>query len=51
MTERNRDIDTIDVLTSKSSTFPYDDATTEKMIRLVQKAKGTSLYENGNNAH
>jgi len=41
----------VDVLTSKSSTFPYDDATTEKMIRLVQKAKGTSLYENGNNAH
>jgi len=29
----------VDVLTSKSSTFPYDDATTEKMIRLVKKAK------------
>lgn len=47
----NCDIDTIDVLTSKSSTFPYDDGTTEKMIGLVQKAKGTSLCENANEVH
>ncbi|KAI9509036.1 hypothetical protein F5148DRAFT_814390 [Russula earlei] len=31
----------IDLMTSKSSTFPYDDVTIQKMIKLVQKAKGT----------
>jgi len=29
----------VDVLTSKSSTLPYDDETMQKMIKLVQKAK------------
>ncbi|KAI9509035.1 hypothetical protein F5148DRAFT_1190759 [Russula earlei] len=29
----------IDIITSKSSTFPYDNATMQKMIELVQKAK------------
>jgi len=29
----------VDVLTSKSSTLPYDDDTMQKMIKLVQKAK------------
>jgi len=32
--------DIIDVLTSKSSTLPYDDDTMQKMIGLVQSAKG-----------
>ncbi len=31
----------LDVLTSKSSTLPYDDETMQKMIKLVQKAKST----------
>ncbi|KAI0261589.1 hypothetical protein BC834DRAFT_459356 [Gloeopeniophorella convolvens] len=30
----------IDVMTSKSSTLPYDDDDMQKMIRLVRKAKG-----------
>ncbi|KAI0296406.1 hypothetical protein BC826DRAFT_233003 [Russula brevipes] len=30
----------VDVLTSKSSTFPYDDDTMHRMIKLVKNAKG-----------
>jgi hypothetical protein len=30
-----------DVMTSKSSTLPYDVDTMQKMIKLVRKAKGT----------
>ena len=36
-------IDTVDVITSKDSTFPYDDDTMRKMIQLVQAAKSTSV--------
>ena len=36
-------VDALDVLTSKSSTLPYDDETMQKMIKLVQKAKSTSV--------
>ena len=36
-------IDTIDWMTSKSSTFPYDDDMMLKMMRLVQAAKGTPV--------
>ena len=36
-------IDTIDVITSKSSTLPYDDDGMRRMLRLVQAAKGTSV--------
>ena len=32
---------TSDVITSKDSTFPYDNDTMRRMIRLVQAAKGT----------
>jgi hypothetical protein len=42
-------IDTVDVLTTKYSTLLYDDVTMQKMIELVQKAKGTSLYNKGDN--
>ena len=33
--------DTTDVMTSKSSTLPYDAETMQQMIRLVRNAKGT----------
>ena len=35
--------DIIDVLTSRSSTLPYDDDTMRRMIQLVQVAKGTPV--------
>ena len=40
LSENEANIDGIDVMTSKSSTFPYDDDMMFKMIRLVQAAKG-----------
>ena len=36
-------VDTKDILTSKVSTFPYDDEKMQKMISLVQNAKGMLL--------
>jgi hypothetical protein len=42
MTKDN--VATTDAVTSKSSTFPYDDETMHSMIRLVQKAKGTPMF-------
>jgi len=39
-------IDGIDVLTSKDSTLPFDDDKMQKMITLVQIAKGKLLCEN-----
>ena len=42
--EEEANIDTIDVLTSKSSTLPYDGDTMGGMIRLVQRAKGMPMY-------
>lgn len=36
-------VDTTDVITSRSSTLPYDDDTMRGMIRLAQAAKGTSV--------
>jgi hypothetical protein len=44
LSEKGANIDTIDVLTSKSSTLPYDDDTMRRMVRLVQGAKGTPVY-------
>ena len=41
--QRDTNIDTVDVITSKSSTLPYDDDTMRRMIRLVQAAKGTRM--------
>ena len=41
--QREANIDTVDVITSKSSTLPYDDDTMRRMIRLVQAAKGTRI--------
>ena len=41
--QKEANIDTIDVITSKDSTFPYDDDTMRKMIQLVQAAKSTSV--------
>jgi hypothetical protein len=34
-------VNVLDVITSKLSTFPYDDDTMKRMIGLVQKAKST----------
>jgi hypothetical protein len=44
---RERDIGTIDFITSRASTLPYDDATMRRMIRLVQAAKGTPVCSEG----
>ena len=41
------DTDGIDMMTSKDSTLPYDDDKMQKMITLVQIAKGKSLCKNG----
>jgi hypothetical protein len=41
------DIDGIDIMTSKTSTLPYDDDKMQKMITLVQIAKGKLLRNNG----
>ena len=41
--EKEANINTIDMITSKSSTFPYDEDTMHKMIELVQAAKGTPV--------
>jgi len=41
------DIDGIDMMTSKDSTLPYDDDKMQKMIALVQIAKGKSFCKNG----
>ena len=38
---KDNNFDTIDVMTSRSSTLPYDNDQMQKMIELVQKAKGT----------
>ena len=35
--------DIVDVITSRSSTLPYDDDTMRRMIQLVQAAKGTPV--------
>ena len=42
--QRDTNIDTVDVITSKSSTLPYDDDTMRRMIRLVQAAKGKRVF-------
>ncbi len=44
-------IDSKDTLTSKLSTLPYDDEKMQKMINLVQNAKGTSLLNKGDKTH
>jgi hypothetical protein len=43
LSENEANIDTIDVTISRSSTFPFDDDTMLKLIRLVQAAKGTPV--------
>jgi hypothetical protein len=43
LSEKETNIDTIDVITSKLSNIPYDDDTMRKMIQLVQGAKGTPV--------
>ena len=40
------DIDGIDIMTSKTSTLPYDDNKMQNMITLVQIAKGKLLCKN-----
>ena len=42
---RQPNIDTEDTLTSKFSTLPYEDEKMQKMISLVQNAKGTSFCD------
>jgi hypothetical protein len=39
--QRDANNETVDVITSKDSTFPYDDDKMHKMIQLVRAAKGT----------
>jgi hypothetical protein len=41
--QRGADVNIIDVITSKSSTLPYDDNAMRRMTRLVQAAKGTQV--------
>jgi hypothetical protein len=43
LSENEANVDTIDVITSKVSTLPYDDDMMLKMIRLVQAAKGMPM--------
>ena len=43
--KKNSDMDCLDMMTSKTSTLPYDDDKMQKMITLVEKAKGKSLLE------
>ena len=45
------DIDGIDMMTSKDSTLPYDDDKMQKMIALVQIAKGEIVVQEWNNSH
>jgi hypothetical protein len=40
---KNPIVDVLDVMTSKSSTLPYDDDIMKRMIVLVQKAKSTPV--------
>ena len=40
---RNPIVGVLDVMTSKLSTFPYDDDTMKRMIGLVEKAKSTPV--------
>lgn len=42
-------IDTTDVITSKSSTLPYDGDDMRRMIRLVQAAKGMLVFRKEEN--
>ena len=44
LSKKEANIDTIDVLTSKSSTLPYDGDTMRRMVRIVQEAKSTPIY-------
>ena len=46
---KEADPEALDVITSKSSTLPYDDDKMQKMIELVQRAKRTSRsgYDTG----
>ena len=41
LSQRSSSIDMADVMTSKSSTLPYDNDTMQKMLALVRNAKGT----------
>ena len=38
---KDNNLDTIDVMTSRTSTFPYDNDQMQRMIELVQRAKRT----------
>jgi len=48
---KNPNVNTIGVLTSNFTTTPYDDVTILKMIKLVQKAKGTSFLKDSDSRH
>ena len=39
---KDSDMDCLDIMASKTSTIPYDDDKMQKMITLVEKAKGKS---------
>jgi len=41
----------IDMMTSKTSTLPYDDDKMQKMITLVQIAKGKIVVQEWNSGH
>ena len=38
---KDNNFDTVDVMTSRTSTSPYDNDEMQKMIELVEKAKRT----------
>jgi hypothetical protein len=41
---KEHNINGIDVMTSTCSTLPFDDNKMEKMVRLVQNARSTTLF-------
>ena len=47
ISEKVVNIGTIDCITSKSSTLPYDGDTMRRMVQLVQAAKGTQCVVKG----
>ena len=47
----NSDMDCLDMMTSSTSTLPYDDDKMQKMITLVEKAKGKVIVQEWDSGH
>jgi len=47
----NSDMDCLDMMTSSTSTLPYDDDKMQKMITLVEKAKGKVIVQEWDGGH